>query len=99
MSPQNSRPSTPKNNNTPDSYGDVFPITVGGKVAAGVTMITGIFCLALPVGIIGSNFTEEWMAYKTKEAKRQALAAPNEVKLLVEKLGTTQVRARGHTDS
>eukprot|EP01059_Diplonema_ambulator_P022522 TRINITY_DN37829_c0_g1_i1.p1 TRINITY_DN37829_c0_g1~~TRINITY_DN37829_c0_g1_i1.p1 ORF type:complete len:520 (+),score=111.44 TRINITY_DN37829_c0_g1_i1:86-1561(+) len=37
-------------------YGDVVPFSYGGKIIAGMTMISGIFVLALPTSILGSNF-------------------------------------------
>lgn len=40
-------------------YGDVFPVTPAGKLIAGVTAITGVAMLALPVGIIATAFARE----------------------------------------
>ena len=37
-------------------YGDETPITWGGKLFAGVTMVTGLVIFALPVGIIATGF-------------------------------------------
>ena len=37
-------------------YGDVVPITGLGRVVAGITMITGVGLLALPVGIVATGF-------------------------------------------
>lgn len=39
-------------------YGDVVPITPLGRVIAGITMITGMGILALPVGIVATGFVE-----------------------------------------
>ncbi|MFG1421354.1 cyclic nucleotide-gated ion channel [Roseixanthobacter liquoris] len=39
-------------------YGDVVPITLAGRMVAGVTMITGLVMIALPVGIITSAFAD-----------------------------------------
>lgn len=39
-------------------YGDVVPITTIGRVIGGITMVTGIFMLALPVGIFATAFIE-----------------------------------------
>ncbi len=39
-------------------YGDVYPVTVPGRVVAGITMITGIVMIALPVGIIATSFVD-----------------------------------------
>jgi len=39
-------------------YGDVYPVTVPGRIIAGMTMITGIVMIALPVGIIATAFVD-----------------------------------------
>ena len=40
-------------------YGDIYPVTVGGKVLAGVIALLGIGLVALPAGIVSSGFLEE----------------------------------------
>lgn len=40
-------------------YGDLFPVTVGGKIVTSVVAVLGIGMFALPAGIIGSGFIEE----------------------------------------
>ena len=40
-------------------YGDVVPVTVIGKMIAGVTAFMGFLLLALPVGIVATAFAEE----------------------------------------
>ena len=40
-------------------YGDVLPVTVVGKMIAGLTMVMGIMFFALPVGIIATGFLQE----------------------------------------
>jgi len=39
-------------------YGDIFPITVGGKIMAGIIAVLGIGLVAVPTGIISSGFIE-----------------------------------------
>lgn len=39
-------------------YGDVFPVTVAGRLIASLTMMCGIIMIALPVGIIATAFVE-----------------------------------------
>mmetsp|Transcript_46830 Transcript_46830/g.108796 ORF Transcript_46830/g.108796 Transcript_46830/m.108796 type:complete len:142 (-) Transcript_46830:490-915(-) len=39
-------------------YGDTFPIEAGGKLVATVTMVCGLMVLALPLSVVGTNFTE-----------------------------------------
>lgn len=40
-------------------YGDVVPVTLVGRMIAGVTMVMGLMMLALPVGIIATAFADE----------------------------------------
>jgi voltage-gated potassium channel len=40
-------------------YGDVYPITVGGKVFASIISLIGIGIVAIPTGIISASFVEE----------------------------------------
>ncbi len=41
-------------------YGDLYPITVLGKILTGVIILFGIGMLALPTGILASGFSEEF---------------------------------------
>ena len=50
-------------------YGDVFPVTAGGRLLAGVIAILGIGLFALPAGILGSGFMEE-MNRRRQEPRR-----------------------------
>jgi len=47
-------------------YGDVTPVTYGGKVFGGVVMIIGIGMVALPAGILASAFTEQMRLRRMK---------------------------------
>lgn len=40
-------------------YGDVYPITIMGKILSGIIALLGIGLVALPTGIISSGFIEE----------------------------------------
>lgn len=40
-------------------YGDVYPVTPGGRLVAGFVMLLGIGIVALPAGLIASGFSEE----------------------------------------
>ncbi len=40
-------------------YGDVYPVTPGGRIVASVTMVFGLMMLALPVGILATAFADE----------------------------------------
>jgi len=52
-------------------YGDAFPITTAGKCIGGVAMLAGIFCVALPTGIMCTEFSKlfEERANEEKKAK------------------------------
>lgn len=39
-------------------YGDIYPVTLWGKLCASVTAVLGIGMFALPTGIIGAGFVE-----------------------------------------
>jgi voltage-gated potassium channel len=39
-------------------YGDVYPVTVLGKVLAGITAVTGIGLIAAPTGILAAAFSD-----------------------------------------
>ncbi len=40
-------------------YGDIYPVTVAGRVLAGAMAVLGIGFIALPAGILASGFAEE----------------------------------------
>ena len=50
-------------------YGDIYPITTGGKVLGSLVAILGIGLFALPAGILGSGFIEEIQKTKQKGAR------------------------------
>ena len=52
-------------------YGDVFPITPLGKVAAGVIAIAGIGVVALPAGVFASSFSDELRERSEAKARRR----------------------------
>lgn len=39
-------------------YGDIYPITIGGKIMAGIIAVLGIGLVAVPTGIISAGFIE-----------------------------------------
>ncbi len=62
-------------------YGDVYPETAWGRVAAGIVALAGIGIVAMPTGILASAFAEEFRerherAQKAHDAK--AKRAPTE---------------------
>jgi voltage-gated potassium channel len=48
-------------------YGDIFPITVMGKILTAFIAILGIGMFALPAGILASGFSDEFQKRKNKE--------------------------------
>ena len=54
-------------------YGDVVPFTPQGKVVAAVCMVFGLLLLSLPISVIGTQFTQEWLLYKSNSARRLEL--------------------------
>ena len=39
-------------------YGDVYPITVPGRILAGLTAISGVALIAVPTGILAAAFSD-----------------------------------------
>lgn len=66
---------------TTTGYGDVYPATPVGKVAAGFIMLFGVGMVALPAGMIASGFAEELarlrMAEQTVQETRAARYCPH----------------------
>ena len=52
-------------------YGDVYPATVAGKVVASLTMIASVIITALPISVIGANFTQQWIVFKENDAAKE----------------------------
>lgn len=63
-------------------YGDFSPTTSAGKWIAIVTIIAGVIVLALPVGVISSNFNRCWVQWEAEQVceKEQMQAELHEVK-------------------
>lgn len=51
---------------TTTGYGDVYPATPLGKLAAGMIMLFGVGMVALPAGMIASGFAEELARLRTR---------------------------------
>ena len=47
-------------------YGDNVPVTPWGKFVAFLTMITSVLLLALPISVIGTEFTRQWLDFKVE---------------------------------
>jgi hypothetical protein len=48
-------------------YGDIYPISIGGKVLSSCLMIVGLLFMSLPIAIVGSKTT---VAYENLEKQR-----------------------------
>jgi len=69
---------------TTTGYGDMYPLTNPGKVLAGLCMVYSLCVLALPIGVIGSNFDAVWQEFddekrKEREWKRKAEQMAREI--------------------
>jgi voltage-gated potassium channel len=56
-------------------YGDVFPVTVLGKILAGATAVAGIGLIAAPTGILAAAFSEAAQRHREleEELRRRSL--------------------------
>ncbi|MEO1100428.1 MAG: ion transporter [Pseudomonadota bacterium] len=57
-------------------YGDVYPVTVLGRVAASIIAITGIGVVALPAGVFASAFSDELRERELKKLKERVRSDP-----------------------
>lgn len=55
-------------------YGDFYPTSVFGKIVGGVAVLAGVVVLALPITIIGANFTQEYAKIIGEQMEAQAQA-------------------------
>jgi len=51
-------------------YGDLSPQSAPGKVVAAITMVVGVLTLAMPMGVIGNNFTAVWREFEMDKRMR-----------------------------
>lgn len=54
-------------------YGDLYPTTPIGRFIASVWIFCGIVMVAMPIGILGSNFSTVYQEYKEREVELQKL--------------------------
>lgn len=52
-------------------YGDVYPITIMGKILSGIIALLGVGLVALPTGIISSGFMEEISLEKETSTRKR----------------------------
>jgi len=56
-------------------YGDTSPTTTLGCVVAMATMVFSMVVLALPVGVMGGTFSQEWERFQREKAEKVAFEA------------------------
>jgi len=54
-------------------YGDHYPTTDLGKVVAAATMIFSLVMLALPVGVMGGNFSQVWSNFDNEKIREERM--------------------------
>ena len=58
-------------------YGDIYPVTVIGRIIGALIAILGIGMVAIPTGIISSGFMEHLQGKKEKEEKDEITYCPH----------------------
>lgn len=58
-------------------YGDVYPVTLIGRILGAVLAVLGIGLFALPAGILASGFSEELQARKAKKRRNDNQTCPH----------------------
>lgn len=58
-------------------YGDVYPVTLLGRILGAILAILGIGLFALPAGILASGFSEELQARKAQKQQHQTQICPH----------------------
>mmetsp|Transcript_45816 Transcript_45816/g.97873 ORF Transcript_45816/g.97873 Transcript_45816/m.97873 type:complete len:736 (+) Transcript_45816:117-2324(+) len=66
-------------------YGDSFPRTSFGYIVAVAAMIFSLVILALPVGVVGTTFSDVWIAFD-KEKKAEAAVMKREKETIFGKI-------------
>lgn len=79
-------------------YGDMYPITLFGRMLAVMTMLAGIVVIALPITLIGSNFVDEYRRSQAAELRERKRKEANERAIVAMRVGQT-LRAFMTTDS
>lgn len=58
-------------------YGDVYPVTLVGRILGAILAVLGIGLFALPAGILASGFSEELQARKAKKQRHANRSCPH----------------------
>lgn len=65
-------------------YGDMYPTTELGKIIASVTALSGIIVLAMPIGVVGANFSSEYYRVQSEKKQRERLRQQTELRRAIE---------------
>ena len=52
-------------------YGDIYPITLGGRIIAIIIALLGVCVVAIPTGVISAGFVEYYSRLKTGEGSKE----------------------------
>lgn len=63
-------------------YGDIYPVTIGGRIMAIVISFLGVGMVAIPTGIISAGFVEQY----TKLKRLESLGEENELRYVTSTL-------------
>lgn len=66
-------------------YGDICPTTPVGKVVASVAILNGIIVLAMPIGVVGANFSSEYYKVIEDKKRRQRMKQQLDTQAVLEK--------------
>ena len=76
-------------------YGDVSPTTALGKCIAVTSILNGIIVLAMPIGVVGANFSQEYYRVMEEKKKRARLKQELETQAAVEAEQDNALRGEG----
>lgn len=54
-------------------YGDISPTTTTGKLLGALTILNGIIVLAMPIGVIGANFSQQYHKLLDEQQSRRRM--------------------------
>lgn len=49
-------------------YGDTVPVSYAGKTVAGLCMVSSLAIMALPISVVGANFSQQWLLHRETAA-------------------------------
>lgn len=59
-------------------YGDITPVTQGGRLIAAIAALLGVAMFALPAGVLGAGFTEAFQEAREEDEAEDGWALPHE---------------------